>query len=202
MSEFHHTPDGRVYVRTDTAAYSDTAADFAADFGVTLPVLPVGVVERIYVPGARHALIDAKGNQVDTGSVSWDIGDAAIAAVGKALAAQAARIAASLPLPSRARQLADARYAAETGGITWNGHPVSTTREAQAQITGAYALSMTPSWPAGGILWKWGDGSFSTLSAANVQEMAIAVASHVQTCFAVEAVKLADTSDPAAGWPA
>jgi hypothetical protein len=49
------------------------------------------VIECIYDDGGRHALIDAKGNQVDSGPIPFDFGDAAIAACPSLLAKKKTR---------------------------------------------------------------------------------------------------------------
>ena len=106
MAQYHHHPDGLVYVRTPSVEYADTVANFALDgesVGTPVPSLPPGIVERLYddaPEGGRHALIDAKGNHVDSGPRPWAEGDAAIAAVAVLLEAQAKRRAPAVAPPA------------------------------------------------------------------------------------------------------
>lgn len=79
---------------------------------------------------------------------------------------------------------ADARWRKETGGIDFNGAQVRTDRESQAMITGALALMQLN--PSSNIPFKTATG-FVTLDAPTVTALALAVAAHVQTCFAKEA---------------
>jgi hypothetical protein len=85
------------------------------------------------------------------------------------------------------------RYAKETGGthVTLDGQVVTmpTDRQTQAQFTGAYAFAQVNS--ALTVQWKLGDGSFVTLTAALVLQVAIAVATFVQAAFATEAAVVA-----------
>jgi hypothetical protein len=80
---------------------------------------------------------------------------------------------------------AAARFAKETGGITFNGAAVQTDRETQAQLSGAYNYVQVA--PSATIQWKQADGSFISLNAAAITAVATAVAVHVQACFGAEA---------------
>jgi hypothetical protein len=80
---------------------------------------------------------------------------------------------------------AAARYKKETGGITVSGIAMPTDRETQAQLSGAYAYVQAT--PAATIQWKLANGSFASLTAAQIASIATAVAAHVQACFAAEA---------------
>lgn len=91
MTSFEEHSDGRIYVRTDAATYIDTVENFTADNGAAPDALPDGVVERVYVPGRRHALGDGDGNTVAGGDRVWAFGDNAIAAIATLIAAQTAR---------------------------------------------------------------------------------------------------------------
>lgn len=80
--------------------------------------------------------------------------------------------------------LAIARLEVETGGINANGVSVSTDRNSQAMITGAYSYaSMSSDYP---IKFKSANG-WVDLSREEVVAVALAVAVHVQACFASEA---------------
>jgi hypothetical protein len=74
------------------------------------------------------------------------------------------------------------RYLAETGGTSWNGHPVATDRQSQALVMGALLASMQPGFSA--IDWKMADGTFVSLAAADVATLAQAIRAHVQAAFA------------------
>lgn len=93
-------------------------------------------------------------------------------------------IAGLTAVPALIAYSAAARYAKETGGITVNGVAMPTDRQTQAQLTGAYSFAQSNS--AVTIQWKMPDGSFMALTAAQISAIAVAVAMHVQTCFAVE----------------
>jgi hypothetical protein len=80
-TEFHQHPDGKIFVRTDYGTYSDTPENFEADFGVTLPTLPPGAIERIYTQGKRHAIHDDEGNVIAGGPMPWDFGDQVISSI-------------------------------------------------------------------------------------------------------------------------
>jgi len=77
------------------------------------------------------------------------------------------------------------RYEAETSGILVGGNAIRTDRESQAMITGAFAFSQIA--PDGTeIKFKTAAG-FAVLSKSDVAAVALAVAQHVQACFAKEA---------------
>jgi hypothetical protein len=79
---------------------------------------------------------------------------------------------------------ASARWRKETGGINLAGQPIATDRESQGLISGAFALVQQQ--PETTIRFKTPSG-FVTLDAAQMTVIAIAVAQHVQACFAIEA---------------
>lgn len=107
-ASFEEHADGRIYVRTPGLTYCDTRANFEADFGQPPPALELPIVQRIYVPGVRHALGGAEG-VLAGGEMPWAFGDAAIAAVDDIVEAQNLRNA---PLPPSPEQLQDAARAA------------------------------------------------------------------------------------------
>ena len=77
-------------------------------------------------------------------------------------------------------EIADARWRAETGGMTFNGIEVATDRESQALLMGAVlAAQNNPQYKAN---WKAKNGWFE-LDAATLIAIADAVRSHVQACF-------------------
>lgn len=103
---------------------------------------------------------------------------------------------------------ADKRYAVETGGLVVGGRRIDTSRDSQALITGAHAYVSAADVPT--VEFK-AAGGWVTLTRADVQGIALAVAAHVQACFAVErAIDTAIEADEitstteidAANWPA
>jgi len=92
MGEFHHHPDGLIYVRPDSGTiYGDTLANFQLDYGQPAPALPVGTDEQLYTQDIRHAY-KRGGNVVDGGPRVYTWGDNCIAACASLVAAQAARV--------------------------------------------------------------------------------------------------------------
>lgn len=90
MAEFHHHPDGLIYVRTALAEYADTPENFARDYGAPVPALPEGERERIYTQGDRHVICGKYG---DTAlEMPWPEGDAIIAAAATLVDRAAARL--------------------------------------------------------------------------------------------------------------
>ena len=77
-------------------------------------------------------------------------------------------------------EIAHARWAAETGGITLQGMTIRTDRESQALITGAALKAIQDAEYS--CSWKT-DGGFVQLSAPQILAIADAVRAHVQECF-------------------
>ncbi len=80
-------------------------------------------------------------------------------------------------------QLAALRFEKETAGLTVGGSSIKTDRESQAALTGAYTslkngLLATIDWKA--------SGGWVSLTLAQVEPLAQAVAAHVQACFTRE----------------
>lgn len=90
MNEIHQHPDGLIYVRAPGAVYMDSAANFEADFGAGLPAFPPGADEHIYTQGRRHCFMGG-GNVIDGGPLPWPDGDAILARLAAAIAAQQRR---------------------------------------------------------------------------------------------------------------
>jgi len=108
----------------------------------------------------------------------------------------------STPAVPRVDAVAARRYQAEVGGVVWNGWPVATDRDSQSKVNAAYVMAKDGHWPAGAG-WKFADGVYRPLTADQVQALALAVAGHVQACFAREAALVSDaTADINSGWPA
>lgn len=93
MPNFHHHPDGLIFVRGEVETYCDTLENFEADYGQSLPALPEGMTERFYEPGVRHFFYNGY-NAVPVNELSWEWGDAVIASLSALMAAQSARSAA------------------------------------------------------------------------------------------------------------
>jgi len=100
MGEFHHHPDGLIYVRPDTGTvYVDTLAHFQADYGQPAPALPLdGTDEQLYTQNVRHAY-KRSGMVLSGGPRVYTWGDNCIAAIASLLAAQAARPPTPTPPP-------------------------------------------------------------------------------------------------------
>jgi hypothetical protein len=77
-------------------------------------------------------------------------------------------------------EIANARWQAETGGITLNGVEVATDRESQALLMGAVLAAQDN--PEYVVNWKAKTGWFE-LDAATLIAIADAVRAHVQACF-------------------
>lgn len=82
-----------------------------------------------------------------------------------------------------------ARFRAETGGLVTAGIKVATDRQSQAMISGACLMAQAN--PAFTTQWKAEDGTFVTITAAEIVAMAQAVAAHVSACFSTEAALVA-----------
>lgn len=92
MAEFHHHPDGIIYLREGGAEYSAPLADFAVDLvACGLPAyagLPDGFRERRYQSGGFHALYT--GDSQTEGGV-WPEGETYLSANADLGAAAARR---------------------------------------------------------------------------------------------------------------
>lgn len=96
------------------------------------------------------------------------------------------------PVAALLAYAATARYNKEVGGITVNGMHVSTDRESQSMLSGAFAYLQANT--SATISWKTDDNEFVTLDLAAITLLANAVAAHVQSCFATEASVVAAIS--------
>lgn len=79
---------------------------------------------------------------------------------------------------------ASVRFNKETGGFTFGGKPIVTTRESQGQITAAYNMAVHDSTYTAN--WKAADGSFTVLDATTIIAMAVAVGNFVSSTFSTE----------------
>ena len=83
------------------------------------------------------------------------------------------------------QEIASDRYANETAGITVDNIKIKTDRESQALITGAALQALQDSTYT--CQWKT-EAGFVSLTAEQIQAVAVAVRQHVQGCFDREAV--------------
>ncbi len=77
LPNFHHHPDGLIYIRTDSGIYVDTIANFVLDSEQSYDNLPGIYIERYYEPGITHKLKTDSSESPQ--SLSWSIGDNHIA---------------------------------------------------------------------------------------------------------------------------
>ncbi|MFN3347430.1 DUF4376 domain-containing protein [Pseudorhodoplanes sp.] len=80
---------------------------------------------------------------------------------------------------------AGARWRKETAGLAVGSFHVATDDRSKALIQGAYLQAQRD--PAFTAQWKTASGSFVTITAAAIEAVALAVAAHIQACFAKEA---------------
>jgi hypothetical protein len=84
MKMFYQRAD-IVQVLDETERYIETPDNFRADYGKDLPTLPEGAIDRMYVPGQKHALHDAVGdimpNDPQACPREYPEGDAIIASI-------------------------------------------------------------------------------------------------------------------------
>lgn len=83
-------------------------------------------------------------------------------------------------IQNKLTKLAAYRYEKEIAGITINGATISTDRDSQAKVSGAYNYVQIA--PAAIINWK-GENGWVQLDAATITAIAQAVGAHVQVCF-------------------
>jgi hypothetical protein len=103
MSMVQQTPDQLLIVRVGSQVYMDTYDNAASDYGFATPMLAAGATDRVYDQGIRHA----QTNGVDivlAGPIPWSTGDAYIANIAAALAAQSARPKPQPPTPPGRRK--------------------------------------------------------------------------------------------------
>ncbi len=83
------------------------------------------------------------------------------------------------------------RYTVETGGYTYDSHPIATDRESQSKIA-SVAIAATVVGSSFSTEWKCSDGTFFTLDEADAIAMATAIMTFVSACFAAEAAAVAE----------
>lgn len=91
------------------------------------------------------------------------------------------------------RILTDYRFAKETGGVTYNGKVLQTTRDAVAAWLGAFLAANAN--PAFTVNWKTNDGSFATYSASDIINIFAVGMQHIQKCFNAESTVLASINN-------
>lgn len=106
---------------------------------------------------------------------------------GKKFSAPPAPIVTDVDLAAYA---AGKRFLLETGGFTFNGHPISTDRDSQGKIGNA-AVAATVVGSSFSTDWKGADGTFFTLNHDEVLVMATSIMNFISACFATEASILA-----------
>lgn len=90
---FQHHPDDWIIIRqSQNKVYSDTIANFEADYGSPCAGLPDGFIGRYYEPGVNHYI--TTGNTAIPQPLQWADGDRYIAAYDSLMAAKMAREAA------------------------------------------------------------------------------------------------------------
>lgn len=99
-------------------------------------------------------------------------------------AAEASALVPAPPTPADLRaHAATRRFERETAGVVIEGVTVDTSRDSQSMIAGALAYVQASE--AAAVEFKATSG-WVTLSANEVKAIALAVAAHVQRCFAAE----------------
>lgn len=140
MAEFQQNPDGLILIRNGGKVYMDTKANFEADAGITLPALPNGVNDRIYVQGVRHALMGA-GGVVGGGPMPWALADQVIAALDTLISTQSTRVAAANAV--KAQALADQIAAANRNRVLFSDFISRWTTTEYNLLLKARALAVT-----------------------------------------------------------
>lgn len=98
---------------------------------------------------------------------------------------EAARTPVAPTISALQAHVANARWKAETGGITVGGITVFTDDRSKMMLMGARVHATTD--PGFTTPWKTSDGSFVILDAATITALSNAVLAHVNACFAREA---------------
>lgn len=112
LREFHHHPDGWIYVKDGPLLYVDTVAQFAEDVGGRYSPPEC---ERLYTPGVRHFLLFSDG-RAEPQSLAWPEGDRYIAMIGQLLDKQRVRAPAQPVAPdARALRLEELRAKRRNG---------------------------------------------------------------------------------------
>jgi hypothetical protein len=214
-NRFQQNADGAVVVIAGAQHYADTVANFETDFGQSVPALPSGAKERLYEPAVRHPLC-ADGNVIAGGALSWGFGDAAIAAIGSLLNAQAARAGAPpdpvIPtLSDEVDALRNAKlafgYVDAITGKTWQCDPVSVGRWTAIAASAGLAMVMNVD-PLPTFTLIAADNSQVTLSSAAAFDLFSARVMPWVSATVIYARNMKDAiaaenppTDITAGWP-
>jgi len=90
---------------------------------------------------------------------------------------------------ARLSALASRRWAAETGGMLFEGSRFATDEAAQTKYVGALLACQQD--PQTVLQWKTADGEFLRLDAPAVLRLVSAIRQHIQHCFDLEALRTA-----------
>ncbi len=112
------------------------------------------------------------------------VSDVAVGLAGSVAAEQPQVATLETSKRDKLAQIAKWRYEREISGVTVNGVKVSTDRESQAALNGAFT-SMSQGFISS-VEWKTSTGSFVTLGLEAITQIAQAVAVHVKTSFSLE----------------
>lgn len=98
---------------------------------------------------------------------------------------------AAFPAPPELVSYAAAkRYSREISGCVWNGHPVATDRDSQAKLMAEF-VAISAGLRADPSPWKFADGSFLSVSNAEMSAICLAARAHIAGAFAIEAEAVA-----------
>lgn len=93
LPNFHHHPQGNIYIRTASGIYNDTFQNFNTDLqsvgGRSYAGLPSDCIERYYEPNVKSYLIEADYDQ--RGDFGFSDGDYYISLVHQLKSAKQAR---------------------------------------------------------------------------------------------------------------
>jgi len=115
--------------------------------------------------------------------------------------------------PDLIETITNKRYDVETGGVNIGGVVYASDRDSQAKYTGIslYAILPTTNLASLSVSWKLANGSFKTLNANEIFQVATTVMGHVQASFAQESYLLnlvaqgnttvLEATDFSGGWP-
>ena len=168
---------------------SSNPADFV-QCGQVAPIYDLGQRVWVLANGNKHSAPDGYYTLIDG-------------------TASAPQVLSAMKVQSKARVTA-LRYEKEVAGITVNGTPIDTERDAQAKLTSAKVyLDANPDLT---INWKGADGVWRTLDKAAISAVSNAVAEYVQALYTAEsshhatidscsALSELSAHDIDAGWP-
>lgn len=148
------------------------------NYSATPPIVLAYYDDGVAVPNGAHPGATA---------VSYSGELSALGLVGNAPAIGAPDLRPfAAPALDLAAYAASVRYAKETGGFTWAGHPITTDEASQAKIGNA-ALGAQVVGSGFSTAWKGADGVFFTLDQTHMIAMATDMLAYVSGCYAAEA---------------